>query len=145
MDDLIGRLRDDGGFTVLEMPGEASERQVFDLGGGEQWDFRPGDLLYPERFPAKALDQLKSDLGEAGYNAQILQRPVPPGGALLQLKHFQRYPQMPSTAELVVQSWDPAFVDSETAAYTVCTTWAIWRPKGLPSRRVPQEARVPQH
>ena len=126
MDDLIGRLRDDGGFTVLEMPGEAVERQVFDLGHGEQWEFRPGDLLYPERFPAKALDRLKSDLGEAGYNAQILQRPVPPGGALLQLKHFQRYSQMPSIAELVVQSWDPAFVDSETAAYTVCTTWAIY-------------------
>lgn len=125
LDDLVGRLRDDGGFTVLEMPGEAVERQLFDLGRGEQWEFRPGDLLYPERFPAKALDQLKSDLGEAGYNAQILQRPVPSGGALLQLKHFQRYSQMPSTAELVVQSWDPAFVDSETAAFTVCTTWAI--------------------
>lgn len=126
-DDLIGRLRDDGGFTLLEMPGEAVERQTFDLGGGQFWDFAPGDLLFPQRFDAKALAMLKSDLGEAGYNAQILQRPVPPGGALFKLKHFQRYATMPSCFELIVQSWDPAFVDSETAAFTVCTTWGIWR------------------
>ena len=42
-DDLIGRLRDEGGWDYLEMPGEC-ERQVFDLGDGEAWVFNPGDL-----------------------------------------------------------------------------------------------------
>jgi predicted phage terminase large subunit-like protein len=128
-DDLIGRLRDDGGFTLLEMPGEALERQTFDLGDGKSWDFAPGDFLFPQRFDEKALEILRFDLGEAGYNAQILQRPVPPGGALFKLKHFQRYAKRPSCFELIVQSWDPAFVDSGTAAFTVCTTWGIWQRK----------------
>jgi predicted phage terminase large subunit-like protein len=124
-DDLIGRLRDEGGWDYLEMPAECIERQVFDLGDGESWIFEPGDLLFKERFDQAALEQLALDLGEAQYNAQILQRPMPPGGALFKLKHFQRYEQLPPAFELIAQSWDPAVVDTETAAFTVCTTWGI--------------------
>jgi predicted phage terminase large subunit-like protein len=124
-DDLIGRLRDEGGWDYLEMPGECVERQVFDLGDGEAWEFNPGDLLFEERFNRAALDQLFWDLGEGPYNAQILQRPSPPGGLLFKLKHFQRYETPPNYVELVVQSWDPAVVDTETAAFSVCTTWGI--------------------
>ena len=125
LDDLIGRLRDEGGWEYLAMPGEFSERTVFDLGDGETWTAKPGDLLYPERFDRAALDQLLFDLGEAQYNAQILQRPSPPGGALIKLKHFPRYEVPPKYFEAIVQSWDPAVVDTETAAFSVCTTWGI--------------------
>jgi predicted phage terminase large subunit-like protein len=41
------------------------------------------------------------------------------------MKHFQRYEQRPTYYETIVQSWDPAMVDTETAAFTVCTTWGI--------------------
>ena len=44
------------------MPGECVERQVFDLGDGEAWEFNPGDLLFEERFNRAALDQLFWDL-----------------------------------------------------------------------------------
>ena len=57
-DDLIGRLRDEGGWEYLEMPGESVKRQTFDLGNGESWDFEPGALLFPESFDRAALDQL---------------------------------------------------------------------------------------
>jgi hypothetical protein len=56
-DDPIGRLIADGGWTYLEMPGECVERQTFDLGDGETWEFNRGDLLFPERFGREALDQ----------------------------------------------------------------------------------------
>ena len=98
-DDLIGRLRDEGGWDYLEMPGECVERQVFDLGDGESWAFNPGDLLFEERFNRAALEQLFWDLGEGQYNAQILQRPSPPGGALFKLKHFQRYETPPQATK----------------------------------------------
>ncbi|MGA8155290.1 MAG: terminase family protein, partial [Rhodoplanes sp.] len=124
-DDLIGRLRADGGWEYLEMPGEGLQSQQFDLGGGEVWDFKPGDLLYPEHFDRAALDQLRFDLGEAQFNAQILQRPTPPGGNLFKLRHFQRYATVPQPVEAIVQSWDPAMTDLETSAFTVCTTWGI--------------------
>jgi predicted phage terminase large subunit-like protein len=41
------------------------------------------------------------------------------------MKHFQRYDALPPLVERVVQSWDTAMVDSETAAFSVCTTWGI--------------------
>ena len=66
---------------------------------GESWIFKPGDLLFEERFDQAALEQLASDLGEVQYNAQILQRPMPPGGALFKLKHFERYEQLPPAFE----------------------------------------------
>ncbi len=124
-DDPIGRLRADGGWEYLEMPGECVEQQVFDLGHGESWTFKPGDLLFPEMFGRAALDQQRIDFGEMGFNAQILQRPSPPGGNLFKLKYFQRYEERPQWYDLIVQSWDPAIVDTETAAFTVCTTWGI--------------------
>jgi hypothetical protein len=124
-DDLVGRLRDEGGWEYLAMPGEFFERTIFDLGDGESWALDPGDLLYPERFDRDALDQLAFDLGEVQYNAQILQRPSPPGGALIKLKYFQRYETLPAYFEAIVQSWDPAVVDTESAAFSVCTTWGI--------------------
>jgi predicted phage terminase large subunit-like protein len=125
MGDLIGRLKDEEGWTLLEMPGEGVINQSFDLGNGKTWEFKPGDLLFEERFSSAALDQLKADLGETAYSTQILQRPVPAGGALFKLKYFQRYEKLPPYAELVVQSWDTAIVDTATAAYSVCTTWGI--------------------
>jgi hypothetical protein len=81
-DDLIGRLRDEGGWDYLEMPGECVERQVFDLGNGDAWVFNPGDLLFEKRFDRGALEQLSWDLGEGPYDAQILQRLSPAGGLL---------------------------------------------------------------
>ena len=124
-DDLIGRLRDEGGWEYLEMPAECVERQVYDLGHGESWTFNPGDLLFEERFNRAALEQLYWDLGEGPYNAQILQRPSPPGGTLFKLKYIQRYETAPKYYEAIHQSWDPAIVDTETAAFSVCTTWGI--------------------
>jgi hypothetical protein len=94
-DDPIGRLIADGGWEYLEMPGECVKQQLFDLGNGETWAFKPGDLLFPERFDRAALDQQLFDFGEMAFNAQILQRPSPPGGNLFKLKHFQRYEKLP--------------------------------------------------
>ena len=42
-DDLIGRLRDEGRWECLAMPGEFSERTVYDLGDGESSTVNPGD------------------------------------------------------------------------------------------------------
>ncbi len=124
-DDLIGRLRAEGGFEVLEMPGEGVVQQSFDLGDGKSWDFGPGDILYPDRFNRQALDQLKLDLGDLGYNAQVLQRPTPPGGALFKLHHLQRYDEPPHRFDKIVQSWDPASTEAEYSSWVVCTTWGV--------------------
>ncbi|GLK68960.1 phage terminase large subunit [Hansschlegelia plantiphila] len=126
-DDPIGRLMAQSGWTLLELPGEVWKRQALDIGGGKAWTLEPGDLLFPERFGHADLKLLKEELGEAGYNAQILQRPLPPDGNLFKMSWFRRYDEAPprKAFERVIQGWDPAYMDGEANAYTVCTTWGI--------------------
>lgn len=122
-DDLIGRLKSEGGWHNLTLPGIAPFRHVFHLSRGK-WIWNAGDPLFPQRFGLAALNQQRIDLGERDFYAQILQRPVPAGGLLFEIKNFQRY-DYPPNLEMIVQSWDPALTDSDTAAYSVCTTWGV--------------------
>ncbi len=126
-DDPTGRLMAQSGWCLLELPGEAWKRHELDLGGGKVWALEPGDLLFPDRFGHADLKLLREELGEAGYNAQILQRPLPPDGNLFKMSWFRRYEEAPprKALERVIQSWDPAYMDGEANAYTVCTTWGI--------------------
>jgi predicted phage terminase large subunit-like protein len=128
-DDLIARLRDDGGWTMVSIPAEAQQAMELDLGDDEIWKLAPGDLLFPERFEAKALDLLRHDLGEANYAAQILQNPQALGGTIFKIKDFGVQPCATFKAgkmERVFQSWDTAISEENHAAYSVCTTWGVF-------------------
>ncbi|WP_085809905.1 phage terminase large subunit [Sphingomonas sp. TZW2008] len=127
-EDLIGKLRDDGGWTMLSVPAEALKPMSFDIGEKERWQLEPGDLLYPERFDHAALEQLKLDLGEAAYAAQILQDPKALGGNIFKLKDFRPIPEVKlpyDYFEAKYQSWDTAISEEATAAWSVCTTWGV--------------------
>lgn len=128
MDDLIARLRDEGDWELLSIPAEALTPMALDIGETEPWRLAAGDLLFPERFGRAALDQLRRDLGEANYAAQILQDPVALGGTVFKVKDIviQDYARFdPGKMEAVYQSWDTAVSEEETAAWSVCTTWGI--------------------
>ena len=112
------------------------ERQIFDLGDGEAWESNPGDLLFEERFDQAALDQQFTDLGEGPYNAQILQRPSPPGGALFKLKHFQRYETAPKYYEAIHQSWDPGDRRHRNRGFLRLHDLGHPRPQALLDRRM---------
>lgn len=87
-----------------------------------------GDLLWPERFDAKAVKSLKADLGSAyAIAGQFQQRPSPEEGGILKRDSFQWWKHtVPPTIEFVVQSWDTAFSESKTSAYSACTTWGVF-------------------
>lgn len=128
-DDLIGRLKAEEGWTVLELPGVGQVTQTLDLGFGKTTVLKPGQILFPERFDQKTLDQLRHDLGEAGYAAQILQRPTPAGGHLFNLGKAKRY-NLPATIpnqkfEGTVVSVDCGAAAGVTSDYTAITTWGV--------------------
>jgi len=58
-DDLIGRLLEAGGWTLLELPAERED----------------GTLIAPNVLPRDKLDALKLQIGSATYACQFLQRP----------------------------------------------------------------------
>jgi predicted phage terminase large subunit-like protein len=59
-DDLIGRLVEAGGWTLLELPAESED----------------GELLAPNVLSREKLDALRSQIGAATYACQYLQKPM---------------------------------------------------------------------
>lgn len=72
-----------------------------------------GELLFPERFSAKAVDALKVPLGEYGTAGQLQQRPTPRGGGLFKSKYINLWPADKKLPDLVfaLQSYDTAFTE----------------------------------
>jgi phage terminase large subunit-like protein len=87
-----------------------------------------GDLLWPERFDEKAMKSIKNALGsEAAIAGQLQQRPSSREGNIIKKAWFQWWKDaQPPQIEFVVQSWDTAFSEKKTAAYSACTTWGVF-------------------
>ncbi len=128
VDDLPGQLIAQGGWRHLDFPVTAYLPQAIEIAPGKFWHRKPGDILHPERFGEKEIAERKREIGTAAYSAQYDQRPVPPEGHIFKLEWFQRYQEASfewSFFELIVQSWDTAFMCNEEANYSACTTWGI--------------------
>lgn len=132
-DDLIGRVMVEEGWTVLAWPAETQTRYELHLGQGRKRLMQPGDILFPQRFPKAELDKLRLEWGEAAYNAQMLQRPTPPGGHLFSMSAFQRFDLpakiKPQDYEAIVISIDCAIANTITADFTAITVWGILGPQ----------------
>ena len=53
-------------------------------------------LLDPVRMPWNVLKDMEADLGQYGYSGQVGQNPVPPGGGMFKVDHFQIVDAIPS-------------------------------------------------
>lgn len=84
----------------------------------------PGQLLHPDRWDRKAVEEAKADLriqwGDFGVNSQFQQRPTPRGGGLFQVENLIPVPGWPHLHELdrVVRYWDKAATQGGTGAET---------------------------
>lgn len=88
-----------------------------------------GALLWPNRFPQKALDTLKHGMGEYASAGQLQQRPSPKGGGILKSKWWRKWETLVNPIPkfiYVLQSWDTAYSEKKTASYSACTTWGIF-------------------
>ena len=126
-DDLAGRLIEQGGWEVLELPAQAQEDMEIDIGGKHVWNFRRGESLFPERFSVEALNSIEKDIGRTNYYAQYLQQPTWSDTVTIDEAWFPRYEhdEIEGLYDRVIQSWDTALTSEETADYSVCTTWGV--------------------
>lgn len=94
-----------------------------------------GELMFPERFSAKTVSELKRTLGDAAYAGQMQQRPNPAGGGILKITHFQLWPTKWGVPVLdyVLQSYDGAYDDDATSNNdpSACTVWGIFEERGI--------------
>jgi predicted phage terminase large subunit-like protein len=127
MDDLVGHLLEQGGWTELNLPAIAEIEEFVPLGPGKAHHRRPGDVLHPEREPAPILEELKRSMGSADFSAQYQQQPVPPGGNLIKWSWFPVYDELPmrDVGDKTIVSWDTAMSAGELSDYSVCVVLQV--------------------
>ncbi len=146
--DLGGHLLEQGGFEHLCLPAEyEGPTRPTSIGFADPRQ-EHGELLWPERFGPKEIEELKVSLGSYAAAGQLQQRPSPAGGGLIK-RHWFRFWQprgmnfppvivrlpdgtqasitaieAPYHVDEQIQSWDCAFKDLQTSDYVVGQVWA---------------------
>ena len=127
VDDLIGHLLEQGGWSELNLPAIAEAEQIVPLGLGRHHRRKVGELLHPEREPKSVLEELKSSMGSADFAAQYQQEPVPAGGNLIKWSWFIPYDDPPTwqQGDKLIVSWDTAMSAGELSDYSTCVVLQV--------------------
>ena len=128
MDDLCGTvLKHSDGWTVLQFPMIAEQDEQIQIGENLYHLRRAGDLLHPEYFSQRAVDERRSQLDEKIFAAQYQQSPLQPLGVMIKRDTIQRYDYLPIRKEshYVIQSWDTAIKVDATNDCSACATLLV--------------------
>ena len=86
-----------------------------------------GEPLWPEFWPKEELESLRNELPSPKWNAQYQQNPTSEEGAIVKREWWRVWEQdAPPTCEFIIQSWDTAFLKTQRADYSACTTWSVF-------------------
>lgn len=87
-----------------------------------------GELLWPARFDAATVRNLKNGLGsEYLISGQFQQRPSPGEGGIFKRNWWAWWKdRTPPRIEYIIQSWDTAYSQNKNASYSCCTTWGVF-------------------
>lgn len=86
-----------------------------------------GELLWPERFPDKAVRQLEATLGPFAAAGQLEQSPKPKGGGVVKYDWWnawepENYPPM----DFILASLDTAYTEKTENDYSALTVWGVF-------------------
>ena len=86
-----------------------------------------GAPLWPEFWPMKELESLRNELPAPKWSAQYQQNPTSEEGALVKREWGKRWEEDdPPPCEFIIQSWDTAFLKTQRADFSACTTWGVF-------------------
>ena len=128
MDDLCGTvLKHPDGWTVLQLPLIAEREEQIQIGESSFHLRRAGDLLHPEYFSQRAVDERRSQLEEKIFAAQYQQDPLQPLGVMIKRDAIRRYDYLPirNESHYVIQSWDTAIKVDESNDCSACATLLV--------------------
>jgi len=102
--------------------------------GAEEWEIielpailPSGNPLWAEFWSIEELESLKAELPVAKWSAQYQQDPSAEEGALVKREWWNEWEhKKPPNCEFIIQSWDTAFLKTERADYSACTTWGVF-------------------
>jgi predicted phage terminase large subunit-like protein len=101
---------------------------------GEDWEvidfpaiLPSGRPLWPGFWSLKELEALRNELPNSKWMAQYMQNPTSDVSAIIKREWWQIWEDdTPPYCDFVIQSWDTAFLKSERADYSACTTWGVF-------------------
>jgi len=103
---------------------------------GDQWEviefpaiMDDGEPMWPEYWKKDELEKAKATLPVAKWNAQWMQAPTSEEGAIIKREWWRTWKsdKIPPLSH-VIQSYDTAFMKTETADFSAITTWGIFFP-----------------
>lgn len=101
---------------------------------GENWEviefpaiLPSGKSLWPEFWSIQELEALRQELPNSKWMAQYQQEPTSDVSAIVKREWWQVWDKdSPPFCSYTIQSWDTAFLKSERADYSACTTWGVF-------------------
>ena len=120
-------------WSKRDLTGQIIKNSIQKEGAGE-WEvielpaiLPSGNALWPGFWKQEELESLKAELPVSKWNAQYQQNPTSEEGALIKREWWQEWTQsqLPE-CEAIIQSWDTAFLKTQRADYSACTTWGIF-------------------
>jgi len=129
-DDLVGHVLAKGDWEVVSIPAiEIADREYRLSDEPEDVYFRrAGEVLHNDREGREELEIVRRTQGSLLFSAQYQQAPVPPEGNIVKRDWIRFYDAPPPSFDFTIASWDTASTISDTADYSVGTTWGA---KGL--------------
>tara|TARA_Y100000816_G_scaffold255185_1_gene207844 strand:- start:338 stop:1849 length:1512 start_codon:yes stop_codon:yes gene_type:complete len=86
-----------------------------------------GNALWPEFWSLAELEALRSELPAPKWQAQYQQDPSSEESALVKREWWKKWEdERPPPCEFIIQSWDTAFLKTQRADYSACTTWGVF-------------------
>ena len=134
------RLQPNGAIVVVmtrwhnkDLTGQVVDASV-KRGGADQWEvielpaiLPSGKPLWDAFWKLEELEALKAELPSSKWMAQYQQDPTSEEGALVKREWWQVWDgRNPPDCEFIIQSWDTAFLKTQRADYSACTTWGVF-------------------
>ena len=119
-------------WSTKDITGQLLKAQMAD--DADQWKvikfpaiMPSGRACWPEFWKLKELQKTQATLTPSRWNAQYMQEPTSDEGALIKREWWQDWDSrtLPSPS-FVLQSYDTAFLKSNTADYSAVTTWGVF-------------------
>lgn len=106
--DLTGVCLQLGGYDHLCLRMRFEGKQRATSIGWQDWREKDGELLCPQLYSLRKIEEIESILGPYGTAGQLQQRPVPRTGGMFKVDQFTIVDAVPSDGIKWVRSWDTA-------------------------------------
>jgi predicted phage terminase large subunit-like protein len=92
---------------------------------------KKGEALWPEKYPLKVLNNIKTTLPRRDWEALYQQKPFIEEGGIFKRQWWNKWPDHKPLPEcsFILQSWDTATTDKDlkSNSYSARTTWGVFK------------------